>query len=211
MPDLQPSSLGALLALYEHTVFCQGVIWDINSFDQWGVELGKKLADADLQAAWRQLALAQDAPTAGLIDTAQARVRRTRQDNSNTGRSRCHSHISFQCQPTCWTVVTSTKTSIRRCISARIEDPDGFWAEQADIFLSWEQKWDQVCERRNGRRRSQLVQRWQTEHRLQLHRSASAGARRLRPPSSGKATIRATTAASAIRRCMTKSADWPTV
>jgi glucose-6-phosphate isomerase len=39
-----PYPLGALLAMYEHKVFCQGVIWNINSFDQWGVELGKRLA-----------------------------------------------------------------------------------------------------------------------------------------------------------------------
>jgi glucose-6-phosphate isomerase len=39
-----PSALGALVALYEHSVFTQGVIWDVNSFDQWGVELGKVLA-----------------------------------------------------------------------------------------------------------------------------------------------------------------------
>jgi glucose-6-phosphate isomerase len=41
---LTPESLGALVALYEHSVFTQGVIWNINSFDQWGVELGKALA-----------------------------------------------------------------------------------------------------------------------------------------------------------------------
>ena len=41
---LTPASLGALIALYEHSVFTQGVIWDIDSFDQWGVELGKALA-----------------------------------------------------------------------------------------------------------------------------------------------------------------------
>ncbi len=41
---LTPASLGALIALYEHNVFTQGVIWDIDSFDQWGVELGKALA-----------------------------------------------------------------------------------------------------------------------------------------------------------------------
>jgi glucose-6-phosphate isomerase len=41
---LTPEILGALIALYEHSVFTQGVIWDINSFDQWGVELGKALA-----------------------------------------------------------------------------------------------------------------------------------------------------------------------
>ncbi len=41
---LTPASLGALIALYEHLTFVQGVIWDIDSFDQWGVELGKELA-----------------------------------------------------------------------------------------------------------------------------------------------------------------------
>ena len=43
---LTPAVLGALVALYEHIVFTQGVIWDVNSFDQWGVELGKQLAQA---------------------------------------------------------------------------------------------------------------------------------------------------------------------
>ena len=43
-PRLTPSVLGQLIALYEHKVFTQGVIWGINSFDQWGVELGKALA-----------------------------------------------------------------------------------------------------------------------------------------------------------------------
>ena len=41
---LTPQALGKLVALYEHSVFTQGAIWDINSFDQWGVELGKELA-----------------------------------------------------------------------------------------------------------------------------------------------------------------------
>jgi glucose-6-phosphate isomerase len=44
VPVLTPSVLGQLTALYEHKVFTQGVIWDVNSFDQWGVELGKVLA-----------------------------------------------------------------------------------------------------------------------------------------------------------------------
>jgi len=44
--SLTPETLGALVALYEHSVFTQGVIWQINSFDQWGVELGKALAQA---------------------------------------------------------------------------------------------------------------------------------------------------------------------
>lgn len=44
LEQLDPASFGALIALYEHRVFCSGVIWGINSFDQWGVELGKLLA-----------------------------------------------------------------------------------------------------------------------------------------------------------------------
>lgn len=43
--QLDPTTLGSLVALYEHAVFTQGVVWGINSFDQWGVELGKKLAE----------------------------------------------------------------------------------------------------------------------------------------------------------------------
>ena len=42
--ELTPLALGALVALYEHSVFTQGAIWGIDSFDQWGVELGKVLA-----------------------------------------------------------------------------------------------------------------------------------------------------------------------
>ncbi|WP_049150499.1 glucose-6-phosphate isomerase [Corynebacterium propinquum] len=49
-PQLTPSVLGSLIALYEHITFVQGVIWGVNSFDQWGVELGKKQADALLPA-----------------------------------------------------------------------------------------------------------------------------------------------------------------
>ena len=44
-PRLTPYVLGQLIALYEHIVFVQGCIWDVNSFDQWGVELGKALAN----------------------------------------------------------------------------------------------------------------------------------------------------------------------
>ncbi len=44
MNKLTPKNLGALIALYEHKIFVQGVIWNIFSFDQWGVELGKQLA-----------------------------------------------------------------------------------------------------------------------------------------------------------------------
>jgi glucose-6-phosphate isomerase len=45
LEKLTPTSLGAIIALYEHKVFVQGVVWDVNSFDQWGVELGKVLAN----------------------------------------------------------------------------------------------------------------------------------------------------------------------
>ncbi len=44
LDKLTPAALGKLVALYEHSVFTQGVVWDIDSFDQWGVELGKVLA-----------------------------------------------------------------------------------------------------------------------------------------------------------------------
>ncbi|HEY2479087.1 MAG TPA: hypothetical protein VGI17_10190, partial [Solirubrobacterales bacterium] len=43
---LDPRTLGTLVALYEHSVFTQGAVWGIDSFDQWGVELGKELAKA---------------------------------------------------------------------------------------------------------------------------------------------------------------------
>lgn len=68
MDALSPQTLGALIALYEHKVFVQGVIWGVNSFDQWGVELGKQLAktiDAELAAG--AVSNAHDASTAELM------------------------------------------------------------------------------------------------------------------------------------------------
>jgi len=70
---LTPHTLGKILALYEHRVFVEGVIWDINSFDQWGVELGKELAN-------NMLPLVEDAhekndadaSTAGLLNAYHA-------------------------------------------------------------------------------------------------------------------------------------------
>jgi glucose-6-phosphate isomerase len=50
LDELNPYSLGALIALYEHKVYVMSVIWDINPFDQWGVELGKQIADTTFQA-----------------------------------------------------------------------------------------------------------------------------------------------------------------
>lgn len=49
LQELTPKILGSLIAMYEHKVFVQGIIWDVNSFDQWGVELGKKLGDNVLE------------------------------------------------------------------------------------------------------------------------------------------------------------------
>jgi glucose-6-phosphate isomerase len=68
LDKLTPRSLGRLLALYEHKVFTQGVIWNINSFDQWGVELGKVLAGHILAEFAGQAPLgAHDSSTANLI------------------------------------------------------------------------------------------------------------------------------------------------
>jgi glucose-6-phosphate isomerase len=70
IPELNPFHLGMLLALYEHKVFVQGVIWGINSFDQWGVELGKQLAHNLLPALHRssEQNAALDDSTRGLIE-----------------------------------------------------------------------------------------------------------------------------------------------
>lgn len=69
MPSLDPFQLGMLLALYEHKVFVQGVIWGLNSFDQWGVELGKQLANSLLPAinGDQENDAQLDASTSGLI------------------------------------------------------------------------------------------------------------------------------------------------
>lgn len=70
--QLDPYTLGSLLALYEHKVFVQGVIWNINSFDQWGVELGKQLAQGLLPALQHGAAVEADASTQGLLAFCQA-------------------------------------------------------------------------------------------------------------------------------------------
>jgi len=66
---LTPRVLGALVALYEHSVFTQGAIWDIDSFDQWGVELGKVLAAAMIPELTSETepALDHDSSTNALI------------------------------------------------------------------------------------------------------------------------------------------------
>ena len=68
-PALTPSVLGQLVALYEHITFVQGAVWGIDSFDQWGVELGKQLAQELRPAISGDAAVAaeQDASTQSLI------------------------------------------------------------------------------------------------------------------------------------------------
>jgi glucose-6-phosphate isomerase len=66
-PKLTPSLLGQLVAAYEHRVFTQSVIWGINAFDQWGVELGKKLAESLVPALENPAAASVDASLHGLL------------------------------------------------------------------------------------------------------------------------------------------------
>lgn len=74
LQKITPRSLGSLIALYEHKIFTQGIIWNINSFDQWGVELGKQLAKAilpELDAPGN--VTTHDSSTNGLINYYKAR------------------------------------------------------------------------------------------------------------------------------------------
>jgi glucose-6-phosphate isomerase len=73
---LDPRTLGRLIALYEHKIFVQGVVWNINSFDQWGVELGKQLAKVILPELTEDgLVEDHDASTNGLINWYKSRAR----------------------------------------------------------------------------------------------------------------------------------------
>jgi glucose-6-phosphate isomerase len=78
-PKLTPSVLGQLVALYEHTVFTEGVVWGIDSFDQWGVELGKVMA--------KQLApVLTDAEAPDLSDQDSSTAALARRYRSDRGR-----------------------------------------------------------------------------------------------------------------------------
>jgi len=67
---ITPRTLGILLAMYEHKIFAQGVIWNIFSFDQWGVELGKQLASKILPGLRDEKEVtSHDSSTNGLINT----------------------------------------------------------------------------------------------------------------------------------------------
>ncbi len=67
MELLTPETLGALIALYEHKVYVQSVLWDINAFDQWGVELGKQLSGAVFEGLKGDAITQQDPSTAALV------------------------------------------------------------------------------------------------------------------------------------------------
>jgi len=74
MRMITPKSLGALIAMYEHKIFVQGVIWNINSFDQWGVELGKQLAKVILPELEGDEPIdTHDSSTNGLINEYKSR------------------------------------------------------------------------------------------------------------------------------------------
>jgi len=69
LDKLSPKNLGALIALYEHKIYVQSVIWNINPFDQWGVEYGKAMTQEALQALSGEgrLPVSWDASSRGLL------------------------------------------------------------------------------------------------------------------------------------------------
>jgi glucose-6-phosphate isomerase len=67
LDELTPKTLGALIAMYEHKIFVQGIIWQVNSYDQWGVELGKKLANVILPELKGEKTNEHNCSTAALI------------------------------------------------------------------------------------------------------------------------------------------------
>ena len=75
LDDLTPRNLGALIALYEHKVFVQGAIWNINSFDQWGVQLGKRLA-TEISRNIERKSSDYDASTQGLLEIVKQHLSR---------------------------------------------------------------------------------------------------------------------------------------
>jgi glucose-6-phosphate isomerase len=80
LPELSPYYLGALIALYEHKVFCQGAIWQINSFDQWGVELGKQLSGPIYQTLSEASHAGFDSSTNQLIKTLRSHLTSSEND-----------------------------------------------------------------------------------------------------------------------------------
>lgn len=77
LDELTPFTLGALIALYEHKVFVMSVLWDINPFDQWGVELGKRIADSTFEALRLGGSHGFDGSTTALLQHIQRMSRQT--------------------------------------------------------------------------------------------------------------------------------------
>jgi glucose-6-phosphate isomerase len=78
LQKLTPHTLGMLVALYEHKIFVQGVIWNLNSYDQWGVELGKQLASRILPELHADAQVSgHDASTNALINYYRRTSQRT--------------------------------------------------------------------------------------------------------------------------------------
>ena len=73
LDEISPKSIGQLVALYEHKTFVESVIWDINPFDQWGVELGKLIAKDTRKA------LAGEVSLTGLDSSTRALIKRVKQ------------------------------------------------------------------------------------------------------------------------------------
>ena len=129
LDELSPRSLGALLAIYEHKVFCLGAIWQINAFDQWGVELGKELAGPiyDELASGEGRGAGHDASTAGLL-TQLRRARLMANIYPVEGDIRDRSHIDSE--------------RYAEMYEQSIADPDSFWSERAREFVDWYSGWD---------------------------------------------------------------------
>lgn len=87
MDELSPENIGRLVALYEHKVFVQGAIWNINSFDQWGVQLGKRLA-GEISRDIEQRSSDYDPSTQGLMQIINRHLAATSTDSSESDNRR---------------------------------------------------------------------------------------------------------------------------
>ncbi|WP_417329426.1 glucose-6-phosphate isomerase [Halomonas cupida] len=87
LDELTPGNLGALIALYEHKVFVQGVIWNINSFDQWGVQLGKRIA-GEISERIDERTQDFDASTQGLLSLVREHFPATEKSSASTAKKK---------------------------------------------------------------------------------------------------------------------------
>ncbi|HIP94011.1 MAG TPA: glucose-6-phosphate isomerase, partial [Leucothrix sp.] len=81
---LEPKSLGMLIALYEHKIFVQGIVWNLNSFDQWGVELGKQLAKRILDDIYQSQPVdSHDVSTNALVNYYREKMSTVKKQEKN--------------------------------------------------------------------------------------------------------------------------------